>query len=248
MSDEKVPAYRHVLGELRKLILDGELEEGDRLPSVRDVASKYGVPTGTVSRAIAQLRAEGLVVTRHGQGAFVRQFRTIRRSSPGRLSRQYWAAGRAIQEADTSERPRTVDVMIGEMAAVDWIAEALGVGIGDPVVYRDRRFIVDERLVQIATSYLPTDLARGTAIMHTDSGPGGIYARLAENGHAPVQFTEYLRARMPLPEETRRLELPEGTPVVEITRHAFNDAGRCVEVNRMVLDGSAYLLDYTFPA
>jgi GntR family transcriptional regulator len=84
--------------------------------------------------------------------------------------------------------------------------------------------------------------------MHTDVGPGGIYARLAEGGHGPATFTEYLRARMPLPEETERLELPEGTPVVEVTRHAFDDSSRCVEVNRMILDGSAYLLDYTFTA
>jgi GntR family transcriptional regulator len=36
--------------------------------------------------------------------------------------------------------------------------------------------------------------------------------------------------------------------VVEITRHAFQEDGRCVEVNRMILDGTAYILDYAFDA
>ena len=88
----------------------------------------------------------------------------------------------------------------------------------------------------------------GSEVGHTDTGPGGSYAVLAEAGHAPAHFTEYLVARMPRPEETSRLDLPQGTPVIEITRHAFDADGRCVEVNRMILDGSAYLLDYSFPA
>jgi GntR family transcriptional regulator len=109
-------------------------------------------------------------------------------------------------------------------------------------------YVVDEKAVQLAVSHYPTDLARGSRIMHTDTGPGGSYAVLADLGHAPVEFTEFVLARMPRPEESERLDLPQGTPVIEITRQAFEDGGRCVEVNRMILDGSAYLLDYTFPA
>jgi len=248
VNEQKTPAYRRVLEELRNLILTGELREGDRIPSVREITARYGVPSGTAARVIAELRAEGLIITRHGAGAFVRRFRTIRRSSPARLAHQHWGEGQDIQQADTEERPRTVNVEVGEVAAAEWIAEALSIPTGEPVVYRSRLIVVEDRPVQRATSYLPVDLARGTPITHTDSGPGGVYARLAEIGQAPATFTEYLRARMPRPEETRELELPEGTPVIEITRHAYTGGGRCIEVNRMILDGSAYLLDYTFTA
>ena len=245
---EKLPAYRRVLAELRDLILSGQLAEGDRLPTVREISERYGVPTGTASQAVSQLQAEGFVVKRHGSGAFVRRFQTIPRSSPSRLSRARWSAGGEIQQVDTGQRSRSVDVVIGEVDAPEWVAEPLGLAAGQRVIYRSRRFIVDERPVQLATSYFAVEVARGTAIMHTDTGPGGVYARLAEQGCAPATFTEYLRARMPLPDESDKLELPGGTPVVEITRHAIDGGGRCVEVNRMILDGSVYLLDYTFPA
>ncbi|WP_428962914.1 UTRA domain-containing protein [Micromonospora fluostatini] len=202
-----------------------------------------------VDRRVAFGRSRrGAEVTHDGRGTFARQFRPIRRSSPGRLAREQWGRGEAIQQADTADRPRAVDVVTGETEAVEWVAGPLGLSPGSPVVYRSRRFLVDGRAVQLATSYLPVDLARGTAIMRPDAGPGGIYARLAESGHGPAAFTEYLRARMPLPDETDRLALPEGALVVEVTRHAFDDSARCVEVNRMILDGSAYLLDYTFTA
>lgn len=242
------PAYRRVLDQLRARILAGDLAPGAKLPSVRELSDRYGIPTGTAARVIAELRAEGRVISRQGSGVYVREFREIRRRSPSRLARERWGLGQAIQDTDTTTRPRTVDVQVGEEPAPEWVATALAVEPGAPVVYRRRRFEVDERPVQVATSYLPTHLARGTAIMHTDTGEGGIYARLGETGHAPVMFVEELRCRMPHPTETDQLRLPEGTPVIEITRQAFQADGQCVEVNRMILDATAYVLEYQFTA
>ncbi len=243
-------AYRRVLSALREQILSGALGEGDKLPSVREIVAEYHVATGTAARAINALQAEGLVVTRHGSGVYVRTFRKIPRSSPARLSRERWGSGQAIQDTDVDpqERERVADIEVGETVVPEFAAGPLQVAPGSSVIFRSRRYIIDDRPVQIATSYFPPELVRGTAIMHTDTGPGGSYARLAEQGHAPMTFTEYVRARMPIPTETERLGLTEGVPVIEITRHALEAGGRCVEVNRMILDGSAYLLDYTFPA
>lgn len=172
----------------------------------------------------------------------------IRRSSPGRLSRQQWGTGQRISDADIPERALVSNIEVGEMAAPEWAAEALGIEPDSPVIFRSRQYVVDEKAVQLATSYYPVDLARGTRITYTDTGPGGSYAVLAERGHGPTRFTEYVLARMPRPDETSRLDLPDGTPVIEITRHAFEESDRCVEANRMILDGSAYLLDYSFSA
>src|SRR5690606_10554724 len=124
------PAYRRVVAALRNSIESGELAEGDKLPSVRAIANQHGVPLGTATRALAELRAEGLVIARHGAGVYVRQFRSIRRSSPSRLARERWGSGAAIQDADTAERPRVVDVETGEAPAPDWVAEPLGVEAG----------------------------------------------------------------------------------------------------------------------
>ncbi|QNE19272.1 PLP-dependent aminotransferase family protein [Kribbella qitaiheensis] len=54
---------------LRDLIR--QLSAGDRLPSSRELIDRHGVGPGTVSRAIAQLSAEGLVITRPGSGTYV---------------------------------------------------------------------------------------------------------------------------------------------------------------------------------
>ena len=54
---------------LRRLIQQSA--PGDKLPSSRDLIDRHRVGPGTVSRAIAQLTAEGAVITRPGSGTFV---------------------------------------------------------------------------------------------------------------------------------------------------------------------------------
>lgn len=240
--------YERVAGELRAAILAGQM--GTRLPSLQGLAARYGVTVDVARRAVDMLRSEGLVVTRHGSGTYVRRFERILRSSPGRVSREHWGSGNAIQDHDTRGRPRATDVVVGETPAPDFVAEALDIQPGEPVLTRSRRMVVDARPVQLAVSYLPLDITTTTRIAYSDVGPGGIYARLTEMGHGPVRFVERLTARAPYPEEVERLELATsvGALVIEVTRYAYSEAGRCVEVNRMVLDATAYELEYQFAA
>lgn len=113
---------------------------------------------------------------------------------------------------------------------------------------RSRRFVLDDKPVLLSTSYLPADMVAGSAITQEDTGPGGTYARLAELGYKPVHFREEIRGRMPSQEEASRLQLSMGTPVIMICRTAFADEGRPVEVNEMILDSAAYVLEYDFDA
>lgn len=57
--------------QIRQLIRDGELAEGDRLPSERELAEFLGVSRTVVREAIKLLRAAGLVRVRLGVGSFV---------------------------------------------------------------------------------------------------------------------------------------------------------------------------------
>lgn len=243
------PAYRRVADAIRAQIRSGELPAGTHLPALPQLGEQYGVSANVARDAIATLRAEGHIETRHGSGTYVRRFAPITRTSPGRLSKAQWGTGKAIQDHDTGPRWRTVDVVVSETAAPDDVAEALGVERGTGVISRARKFLVDDRPVQLATSYYPVEIVRGSAITYTDTGAGGAYARLAEMGHAPVRFVERVVARAPYADEATDLMLPKvGGQVYDVTRLAFTAEDRCIEVNRMVLDGAAYVLEYHFTA
>jgi GntR family transcriptional repressor for pyruvate dehydrogenase complex len=57
--------------DLRALVLSGEWQPGDKLPSEAALTDRFGVSRTVVREAIASLRADGLVETRQGAGVFV---------------------------------------------------------------------------------------------------------------------------------------------------------------------------------
>lgn len=59
-------------GEISRLVHDGTLTPGERLPTVRDVAGALGVSAGTVSAAWRALAQAGVIVSRGRAGSFVR--------------------------------------------------------------------------------------------------------------------------------------------------------------------------------
>lgn len=65
------PAYVQLADGLREAIRSGQLAAGDRLPTGKDLATSSGVAVMTARQALNVLRAEGLIRTVHGRGAFV---------------------------------------------------------------------------------------------------------------------------------------------------------------------------------
>ncbi|MFJ6511778.1 GntR family transcriptional regulator [Streptomyces sp. NPDC091406] len=243
------PKYQRIANALKAEIQSGALEPGARLPGENDLMSQYSVARMTARQALGVLQSEGLTEARKGVGVFVRAFQPLRRRGISRLMREQWGSGRSVWDADLGDRDLAVDqVEVRDGAASENAARVLGLEEGERVWLRSRRFVLDGKPVLLSTSYLPAPLVEGSAITQPDTGPGGIYARLAELGYGPVHFREEIRSRMPLPEEAAKLSLPAGTPVMLICRTAFAEGGRVVEVNEMVLDAAAYVLEYAFDA
>jgi GntR family transcriptional regulator len=70
--NDSQPIYRQLRDRVVAMILDGVLNEGDPLPSVRNVAAEYRVNPLTVLKAYQQLVGEDLVETKRGLGMFVK--------------------------------------------------------------------------------------------------------------------------------------------------------------------------------
>ncbi|MEW1548006.1 GntR family transcriptional regulator [Streptomyces tsukubensis] len=249
MASGRRPKYQLIADALREAIHTGRYGPGDRLPGENDLMAEHRVARMTARQALGVLQAEGLTETRKGAGVFVRAFRPVRRQGIGRVARAEWGSGRSVWDGDIEDRHLTVDeIVVREEPAPERIAAVLGLDAGEPVCVRSRRYVLDGKPVLLATSYLPGALVAGSPVTWPDPGPGGIYARLAELGHAPARFREEVRARMPSQEEAGRLGLGSGVPVVLVCRTAYTEPARAVEVNEMVLDSAAYILEYGFEA
>lgn len=65
------PIYRQLRDRVVAMILDGELNDGDPLPSVRNIAAEYRLNPLTVLKGYQQLVDERLVESRRGRGMFI---------------------------------------------------------------------------------------------------------------------------------------------------------------------------------
>ncbi|WP_114455160.1 GntR family transcriptional regulator [Halopolyspora algeriensis] len=71
--DDPQPPYLQVADDLRTAIHEGVLAAGQRLPKQADLVEEYGVSLGTVKSALAVLRDESLIISRQGEGSWVRR-------------------------------------------------------------------------------------------------------------------------------------------------------------------------------
>lgn len=244
------PAFKQIARELRDAIKGGRIAAGDKVPSESQLMEHFGVARMTVRQALAELRSEGLLVAEHGRGVFVRERPVVRRVASDRFARRHREAGKAafIAEAQGIGAPSVDELEVGSEAPSPDVREALSLPARARVVARHRRYVMDGQPVELASSYVPASIAKGTQIEQPDSGPGGIYARIEEAGHVLGEFSEEVAARMPTPEERRRLRLPAGTPVLTVRRIAFDTKGVAVELTDTVKAAPSYILEYRFPA
>jgi DNA-binding GntR family transcriptional regulator len=80
--DDARPPYQQVADALRREITERTLQPGDKLPAHHEVVTRFGVALNTVKRAYAQLQNEGLIVSRQGQGSYVRTQRADQVTDP----------------------------------------------------------------------------------------------------------------------------------------------------------------------
>ncbi|WP_331759360.1 UTRA domain-containing protein [Streptomyces sp. NBC_01579] len=155
------------------------------------------------------------------------------------------AHGAFDAELRRSGRSPRAEVTVSRGAAPVDVAELLGVD-GD-VVVRAREMFDGDRVIQIATTYVPVDVAEAAGIEQVDTGVGGIISRMKEAGYDQGDTAlEDIELRTASSEESARLGLPDGAEVVTINHIGATADGRVVEVTQHVL-GKGWKLRYAAP-
>jgi len=123
------PPYQRIVAEIRARILAGDLRPGDRIPSTRAIAQRWGVAVATATRVMATLRDDGLVETKVGSGTVV----SIRTSQ--RATRTVNAAKRALSRKHVVHAAVAIADAEG-LDAVSMRRLAADLGVGPMSLYR----------------------------------------------------------------------------------------------------------------
>lgn len=70
-SLHSLPLSEQVVEQIEKLIIEGQLKQGDRLPAERNLSERFGVSRTVIREAVKSLQEKGLVEVRPGVGTFV---------------------------------------------------------------------------------------------------------------------------------------------------------------------------------
>ncbi|MFD8118617.1 UTRA domain-containing protein [Streptomyces microflavus] len=140
-----------------------------------------------------------------------------------------------------------VETTVERDEAPEAVAAILGVEVGTEAATRKRRMFSDDRLVQLADSYIPLDVAEEAGIEQPDPGKGGIISRMAEAGFEQVEVTEEIQQHPATEAEATALGIEAGTLLLRIIHVGRTSAGRAVEVTVHTLAPDTWVLRYSVP-
>jgi GntR family transcriptional regulator len=240
------PLYLRVAEELRALIEAGDLPPGTRLPSVAEIIKQYGGSNSVASAAYKLLVDEGLVVSRHGAGHYVRGT-----DSPELLVRRHRRRSEDSPFAQGAAEQGSVGTWRHESTteqATAAVAARLGLAEGEPVMHTSYTYLADEAPVQLAESWEPLALTGQSLIALPEVGPYagvGVAARMRVLSIEVGDPVERVRARMATRTEAQALGMTPPGPVLAIERTYYDQAtGRPVETADVIMRGDRWVSVY----
>jgi DNA-binding GntR family transcriptional regulator len=248
------PLYAQIADDLRAQIEDGRLNPGDQLPTQETLVAEWRtrlpeskLSRGTIRRALDDLVAEGLVVSRRPVGVFVRDRKRIVVRPQEEFGRHFTQLTDFFANTVTEQSGEpTQDIEVGLVRPPRVVAERLRTEDAVVVVRRRLRKVDGERY-DLNDSYYPIDVVGGSEAMDPNDIARGVNRVLDELGYPQVLMVDEYTVRMPTGVESERLDLPPGTPVLEqiITGYVGEEPDsrpvRCVVT---VYPGDRYRLIY----
>ena len=70
-SSSDRPVYQQIIDHVKRDIALNRLKNGEKLPTVRQLAAQLAINPNTIAKAYRQLEQDGIIVTRPGAGAFI---------------------------------------------------------------------------------------------------------------------------------------------------------------------------------
>ena len=223
-----IPLHHQVFRDLKSALDAREWRPGDRMPTERELAERYGCSLITIRHALSELVREGRIERTRGRGTYVLQPR-IDRDIAGAMSFSEEMQRRGLDPATR--------VVTGRIEpAGEAIAGSLGIAADAPVVYLERVRLGSGEPLLLEQARLPAE--RFPGLLAFDFERRSLYDILAER-----YSTRIVRAREAVEpvvlkrREAELLDLPARSLALQIDGVAFAADGSAVEAARSFVRG-----------
>jgi DNA-binding GntR family transcriptional regulator len=222
-----LPPYLQIVEHYRSKIMSGELKDGDRLPSTRQIIEQWDVAHATAAKALATLRSEGLVeTTAGGAGGTVVKARDV-----GYTPRDRMIAVRRrgrIYPPGSFARIIAAELVTEPSAA---ILDSLGLQAGAAAIRRHRVTFQGDTPLSVSTSWFSGELASvAPALLGleriTQGTPGYIEQQA---GRRIAEGLDKLRVDFADADLAAELGVAEGSPVLAGRNWIRDSDGQVIE-------------------
>jgi GntR family transcriptional regulator len=233
------PKYVMVVNAIQQRIEDGTYPPGTAIPSEAQLTAEFDASRPVVVRALGILQQDGWIESRQGKGRYVRP----RAAAGSRRIPEHVAS-----LLDQTETGSVTVLRVGPVMAPPRAAAALDLDPETPVIARRRLVASEVGPVELATAYIPVELAAGTEVGKPEPITTGLLRHIgAAKG---VQFdhaTERISARLPTAEEAELLKIGRKDAVITVLMTVFDMAGKPQLAVDAVLPANRHELEDSFP-
>jgi DNA-binding GntR family transcriptional regulator len=238
--DYAPPKYAQVVAEIKRRIERGDYPPGSLLPSEHQLVADFGVSRPTIVKSLSALRQDGWIDTQQGRGSFVR-------GRPALAD-----AERTRPAHDVLELPETALtgelVQAGVKLAPPHVATLLGLDAGAKAFLRQRVLSEDGEPVELASAWLPLELAAGTDLASPNLLDESIRHHLQAKKRVRFDHAvERISARQPTGEEAALLRVAPDIPVLNVVVTTYDATARPLQVTDLVLPGDRHEIHDAYP-
>jgi len=228
LASGPVPLHHQVYVDLRSSLDAGEWRPGERLPTERDLADRYGCSLITVRRALSELAREHRLERTRGRGTFA-TVPPIELDLGGSMSFTEEMQQRGLD-------PETRLVSAARRRAGEGVAEALSLSIGAPTLFVERLRISAGEPLLLEAVHLPAD--RFPGLLAADLEHTSLYELLTSRyGTRVVRAREWLEPVIPPRRVARLLGQDPRRPALLVESIAYGERDLPIEYGRSYIRG-----------
>ena len=216
-----IPYYYQLKENLKNLIEDHKLPEGEQIPSEAELCSDFGVSRTVVRQALNELVSEGLLTRRKGKGTFVARPKII-----GSLMQNLYGFHKDMVGRDLNIQNKVLEFSTVE--AGKKTSEKLQLNLGEEIFKLVRlRFINSEPIVYV-TSYIPCRLCEG--LTGEDFSKQSLYTTLEEKYGLEIACSRRtIEAVAATDDVANQLDIDSGAPLLLLKSVSFLKDGTPME-------------------
>jgi GntR family transcriptional regulator len=212
------PLHLSISEQIKAWIEAGKYQSGDRLPSESQLMGQFAVSRITIRRALSNLTQQGLVMSQHGKGVFVKE---QRRAIYSLSSPFVWFNEDMVRQGLSNAIKTLVFKAVTPPA---WVRKKLHLSLDVKKVYLQKKFfLIDNTAAALDITYIVPDLGKTFA---TELKQRMSFPVLEEKGISIDRIEAILLSRQADSETADALGLALGSPILVCDHTAYTDHDR----------------------